>query len=342
MQLAIHHRPGSFSDRWIAYCEKKSIPYKLVNAFDSDIVEQLSDCDAFMWHHHHAVYKDVVAAKKILFALEHAGIKVFPDFKTGWHFDDKVAQKYLLEAIGAPLVPSYVFYDKQEALEWINNTKFPKVFKLKGGAGSTNVRLVNNKREAKKIVSRAFGKGVSHNNLISIMKESFRKYRRRDLNYKGLLSALLTTFKAKLLYRFDARDIGYVYFQDFMPNNKFDVRVLVSGGVKAAGFKRYVRKGDFRASGSGEISYLDIDEYLVKISFSISRKLGLESVAFDFVYNEAGEPMIVEMSYGYVLGLIEKAPGYWDSELVWHDGQFQPQDEIMKSLMEKVAEAIRE
>lgn len=341
MKIAIHHRPGSFSDRWIAYCEKQGIPYKLVHAFDSDIVEQLSDCDAFMWHHHHAVSKDVVAAKKILFALEHAGIKVFPDFKTGWHFDDKVAQKYLLEAIGAPLVPSYVFYNKHEALEWINNTKFPKVFKLKGGAGSTNVRLVNNKREAKKIVSRAFGKGVSHNNLISIMKESFRKYRRRDLNYKGLFSALLTAFKAKLFYRFDARDIGYVYFQDFMPNNKFDVRVLVSGGLKAAGFKRYVRKGDFRASGSGEIDYFDIDEHIVKISFSVSRKLGLESVAFDFVYNEAGEPMIVEMSYGYALDLIEKAPGYWDSELVWHDGQFQPQDEIMKSLLEKVAEAIR-
>src|SRR5690606_25188482 len=130
------------SERWIEYCKKENIDYKLVNAFDNDIIQQLADCDGFMWHHHHGDFKDVLAAKKIHFALEHAGIKVFPDFKTAWHFDDKVAQKYLLEAIEAPLVPSYVFYDKKTALEWAEKTSYPKVFKLKGGAGATNVKLV--------------------------------------------------------------------------------------------------------------------------------------------------------------------------------------------------------
>jgi len=159
MKLAIHHRPGSFSDRWIAYCEKKGIDYKIENAFDSDIIQQVSDCDAFMWHHHHEQFKDVITAKRILFALEHAGVKVFPNFKTGWHFDDKVAQKYLLDAIGAPLVPSYVFYDKQEALDWVSKTTFLKVFKLKGGAGSSNVKLIKTQQEANKLIKQAFGRG---------------------------------------------------------------------------------------------------------------------------------------------------------------------------------------
>src|SRR5690606_25942573 len=145
MKIAIHHRPGSFSDRWIEYCKQQGIEYKIVNCYDSNIIEQLKDCDALMWHHHHGNVKDVIAADKILFALEHAGVKVFPDFKTSWHFDDKVAQKYLLEAIGAPMVPSYVFYDKKEAIEWANKTTYPKVFKLKGGAGSANVKLVRTK-----------------------------------------------------------------------------------------------------------------------------------------------------------------------------------------------------
>src|SRR5690606_15083765 len=105
-------------------------------------------CDIFMWHHHHGKVEDILAAKKILLALQHAGIKVFPDFETGWHFDDKVAQKYLLEAIDAPLVPSYVFYNKQQALIWARETKYPKVFKLKGGAGATNVKLVKSYSQA--------------------------------------------------------------------------------------------------------------------------------------------------------------------------------------------------
>src|SRR5690554_2178479 len=119
MKIAIHHRPGSFSDRWIAYCEKQSIPYKVVNAFDSDIVQQLNNCDALMWHHHHGDYRDIQLAKPLLLSLEQAGIKVFPNFNTNWHFDNKVAQKYLLETIGVPLVKSYVFYDKKSALDWV-------------------------------------------------------------------------------------------------------------------------------------------------------------------------------------------------------------------------------
>lgn len=128
MKIAIHNRPGSFSDSWIEYCKRNHIDYKLVNAYGNDIVEQVKDCDAFMWHHHHADYRDNLFAKQLLFSLQISGIKVFPDFNTGWHFDDKVGQKYMLEAIDAPMVQSFVFYTKAEALQWIEHTDFPKVF----------------------------------------------------------------------------------------------------------------------------------------------------------------------------------------------------------------------
>jgi hypothetical protein len=72
-----------------------------VDCYQSDIINQLSDCDALMFHHYHASSKDTLFAKQLLFALESAGKIVFPDFRTGWHFDDKVGQKYLFEAIGS-------------------------------------------------------------------------------------------------------------------------------------------------------------------------------------------------------------------------------------------------
>ena len=128
MKIAIHHTPGSFSDRWIDYCKENKVDYKLVNAYDSDIVQQVSDCDAFMWHHYHDNYKDMLFAKQLLYSLQMAGKQVFPDFNTGWHFDDKVGQKYLFEAVGVSLVPSYVFYTKEEAIHWVKETSFPKVF----------------------------------------------------------------------------------------------------------------------------------------------------------------------------------------------------------------------
>ncbi len=60
----------------------------------SDIVEQLRDCDGLLWHHSQMNTRDLLVAKAILSALEHSGFRVFPDWRTGWHFDDKVAQKY--------------------------------------------------------------------------------------------------------------------------------------------------------------------------------------------------------------------------------------------------------
>ena len=105
-----------------------------------------------MWHFSQGNHKDNLIAKQILFALEHTGLLVFPNFNTSWHFDDKVAQKYLFERIGAPLVSSYSFYSKSEALDWIEQTTFPKVFKLRGGAGSQNVQLIYSKNQAIKIL----------------------------------------------------------------------------------------------------------------------------------------------------------------------------------------------
>lgn len=336
MKLAIHHRPGSFSDRWIDYCDKQGIDYKLVNAFDSDIIQQVSGCDAFMWHHHHAQFKDVLTAKRILFALEHAGVKVFPDFKTGWHFDDKVAQKYLLEAIGAPLVPSYVFYDKQEALQWANTTSYPKVFKLKGGAGSANVKLVKTYKEAKRLINKAFGKGFAQYDRFGAFKERLRKVKEGKAGLLEILKGIGRLFITTEFAKQQPPERGYAYFQDFIPNNDSDTRVVVIGGKFAAAEKRMVRKDDFRASGSGEFSYTDINIDFIEKALKISKKLKLLSAAFDFIESENGEPLIVELSYGFGTAGIEASPGYWDSELNWHEGKFNPQEWMLTDLLKSI------
>lgn len=133
MKVAIHHSLGSFSDIWIKYCRERSIPYKIVNAYDSDIVTQVEDCSVFMWHHHHSNYRDALFAKQLLFSLEQSGKKVFPDSKTGWHFDDKLGQKYLFEALGIRAAPAWAFYDEKTAIDWARKATYPKVFKLRGG-----------------------------------------------------------------------------------------------------------------------------------------------------------------------------------------------------------------
>lgn len=321
MKIAIQHKEGGFGERWIEYCQKNNIEYKLVNVYAFDVIEQVRGCDAFMWHHSHGDYRDVLFAKQLIYSLESMGVKCFPDFHTTWHFDDKVGQKYLLEAVGAPLVPSYVFYTKKEALDWIEKTSFPKVFKLRGGAGASNVKLAHTAEEAKKYVRKAFSKGFPQFDRFGYLKERYRKWREGKDSFVGVLKGIGRLFIITDFAKMHPREKGYAYFQDFIPNNTFDIRICVVGN-HAFALKRLTRKGDFRASGSGNIIYdkAQIDERCVKTAFEVNEKLKMQSVAFDFVFDVNNKPLIVEISYGYAMKAYDLCEGYWTPDMQWHAG----------------------
>jgi hypothetical protein len=256
MKIAIHNRPGSFSDRWITYCKENNINYKIVNCYDSNIVEQLKHCAGLMWHWSHEDYREQNFARQMIYSLEKTGIIVFPNFETCWHFDDKVGQKYLLEALGAPLVPAYVFYSKEDALQWVKETEFPKVFKLRGGASSFNVKLVKDRKAARELIRRAFGQGFALSDKYADLKQRFWELR-RDKNFRAIIKVLKGF--VRLVWQRPGIELlpiqkGYVYFQDFIPNNEYDDRVVVIGN-RAIAIRRYNRKNDFRASGSGLLKH---------------------------------------------------------------------------------------
>jgi glutathione synthase/RimK-type ligase-like ATP-grasp enzyme len=337
-QVAIHRREGSFSDRWIAYCEQQGIPYKIVNCLDSDIIKQLNSSDVLLWHWVHGDPREQLMARDVIAAAEIMGVKVFPSTSTCWHFDNKIAQKYLLEAIGAPLVPTYVFYDLQEALRWIDQASFPKVFKLRRGAGSSNVRLAHNAADARTLAERAFSSGFSpvpHYGQDAIKR--YRAAKRRGDLFDVVKRIPQVLVKIKNLKRMMGREKGYVYFQDFIPGNDFDTRVTIIGD-RAFAYTRNVRPGDFRASGSGDVVYDTdrIDRRCVKIAFDVSRKVGAQSIAFDFISGEQRQPFILEVSYCYIAQLVHSCPGYWDNNLNWYDGHAWPQDAILTDMLNDI------
>lgn len=324
LKVAIQPNPIGFTSNWIEYCEKNKIEYKLVDATNNNIISELNDCDLFIWNHDLLLQVDNLLAKRLLMSLEHSGKKVFPDFNCGWHYDDKLGQKYLLESIGAPIVDTYVFYDKQTAKSWLEGTSFPKVFKLKGGASSINVKLIKTKKEGLKLINKAFGSGFKPNNKLFYLKESFRKYSAKEINALALLKSIFRFFfPVKYKPIVQSREVGYAYFQDFIPNNKSDIRLVVINMNRIFGLERFNRKGDFRASGSGNFKYLkegDVANSLLKMVLDVSKGLKMDSVAYDIVFTPTGEPKIVEISYSYVSKAYNLCPGYWDESLVWVPG----------------------
>ena len=337
MKLAIHDSKMGFHPRWVAYCEENNISYKIVNCYISNIIQQLQDCDALLWHHGQNNSKDIIIAKQILFALEHTGFIVFPDFNTAWHFDDKVAQKYLLERINAPMVSSYAFVDKKESLKWVETTSFPKVFKLRGGAGSANVKLARTRKQAIKLVNKAFGKGFRQYDKWQNLKDRIQKYKSGKTSFFDVMKGIARLNIEPDFSKTIGSERGYVYFQDFIPNQDSDTRIIVIGN-RAFALKRMVRDDDFRASGSGEFYYERelFDERCIEISFSINKKIKSQSLAVDFVFNENNDPLVIEISYGFAAAGYDQCPGFWDNNLNWHQGKFNPQAWMVEDLIKRV------
>jgi len=335
MKIAIHHRKGSFSDYWLDYCAALNVDTKLVDCYASDIVSQIEECDALMWHFHHASSRDVLFAKQLMYSLETSGKIVFPDFHTCWFFDDKVGQKYLLESIGAPLISSYVFYEKHKALKWVKQADFPKVFKLRRGASSSHVELVCTRQDALKIVRKAFRTGFPQYEAVSNLKERWRQYRAGQTGLEDVLKGVIRFGYTTDFDRVAGRERGYVYFQDFIPDKKYDLRVIVIG-EKAFGIKRNTRPGDFRASGSGFIEYEKhhFDEKTIRYSFELAKKLNSKALAIDYVYDR--DPYIVEINFGFDSDVYEKCRGYWDCDLNWHGGSIHPQNWMVDLVLEQV------
>ena len=339
MKVAIHKPdyPNSFSHKWIEYCENKNIDYIIVDCLDTDIIRILKKSQAthLLWHFSQN-WHDLLTARNVLYSAEMMGLLVYPNIFTSWHFDDKISQKYLLESMEIELVNSYVFYSQEVARKWlVKHSKFPIVAKLRRGSGATTVVLLKTLKQANRYCKRMFTIG---NSPISGITHDLSKRitRLKNINdYLSIISKIVRRLKKNLLGIYDyPKELGYFYFQEFIENNSFDVRIIIIGN-KAYGIKRLVRKNDFRASGSGSIIY-DISQINIKCvenGFVIADKLKTQSVAIDFIFDENNNPLVIEVSYGFIPRPYDHCEGYWDKDLIFHKGSNNLEFNIIEDLL---------
>ena len=114
------------------YCEEHQYEYKTFDPYDSEIVDKIIDYDIILFDHHQADYRDVLFAKQLLFSLEQAGKIVFPNFRTGWHFDDKLGQTMIADQLD---FFDTVYKRTKSIWQWIREVK------------QFDTRLLMNKRD---------------------------------------------------------------------------------------------------------------------------------------------------------------------------------------------------
>src|SRR5690606_1014108 len=80
-----------------------------------------------------------------------------------WHFDDKLAETYLLESVNAPIPKSFYYYDGKSLQNAINHNvvSFPIIAKLRNGSGSHNVKMLKKAEELQDYGRKMFTSGLN-------------------------------------------------------------------------------------------------------------------------------------------------------------------------------------
>nr|WP_303182766.1 hypothetical protein [Lachnoclostridium phocaeense] len=335
----IFNHSTSWTPRFIEFCRENNIPFEIVDCYRSDVVKKLPNYSALLWNYSNFVIADLLEARNIIQIADNLGLETFPYPGMNWHFDDKIAEMYAFESIGAEIPRNWVFYAEDECLEWVRHkAEYPIVAKLRCGSGANNVKLLRNAQEAVRYVKRMFGKGFDP--APSLAYKAYSKIQSsKDLSMviariKKIPEFLNTRAHAKMM----PIEKGYCYFQEYIPNDGYDLKVVVIGD-KMTFCARNVRKNDFRASGGGDCYYdrTLLTNDVIDTAFDAAKRLNMDCVGFDFVVDKkSGKGKIIEMCYGFDYKVQKDLGAYVDRNHIWHEQAVIVPDEIVKIVIEKV------
>lgn len=195
------------------YCDVNQIPYQEIDIHKSTFADQLLNIDILVWRTSSDYASQWEATDKVEFISDYLGKMTLPTKESLWFYEDKVREQWLFEYYRLPRIKTFISHSKDESMSFINSTNYPIVLKDRTCSSSEGVMLVKNKYQAKKLCEKIFSDG----------RRIFEPY-----------------IKQK----------GYVLFQEFVPNEGFDLRIVIVGN-SYFGYFRYPKEKDFRASGSG-------------------------------------------------------------------------------------------
>ncbi len=243
--------------------KKYSIDVVTLDLFNREDQQRLlnEEWDGFFWRaKHDPKFRDL--AKRFFSLFDKIlKIKTFPSWNDYWIYDDKMAQSFLFQKLNIPTPKTFVFYNKDEALNFIKTkTEFPLIYKASSGAGSSNVGMLKSNQQAKRYIKKAFGKGIE-----TFFKEDLQR--------------------------------NYVYFQEFLKNNNGDYRIICCGKKRIFGFYRENKPNQKFASGSGIINFNEIPNNILELVLNTHRKLNFPTwMAYDIMKDNENSWVVSEIS----------------------------------------------
>jgi len=174
-------------------------------------------------------------------------------------YENKCLEAYIAKAHGLPFAATHISHRREDALAIAGKTRYPLVSKINHSSGSMGVELVRTPRRARRLVRRAFSRNG------------------RSIHVPWV------------------RQKNYVYFQEYVPNDGFDIRVILVGH-RAFGYYRRVLEGDFRASGMNTVERRALPEEAIRAALEVQRCVRSPQLVVDMVHALDGRYVVIEYS----------------------------------------------
>ena len=267
-----------------------------INSFISDLNKNISLAGVYFYYtsSQYPIYKSFIL--DILVQITLRGGILIPELRHFMAHENKNFQELEKVRLGIQSPFGIPVGTYEEGMEILNNTSYPKVIKKAPGFGSRNVKIIHNKEKGKKILFRMLDNNFKFDN-----DSLYYLYRRA---------------KNKIHY---PKRFGKVVIQEFIPDLSHDWKILVLGDTCFC-LKRFIKKNDFRASGSKLFSIADDPStQLLDFALSCKEKLKCPIVSMD-ISELNGDIQLIEyqtMHFGLLTAMMsdfyfELENGNWE------------------------------
>ncbi|MBN1337753.1 MAG: hypothetical protein JXA03_00440 [Bacteroidales bacterium] len=227
----------------------------------------------------------------IVYALELAGARTVPQYRFLLAHNNKVFMEQLRNIVlgGTSGIQSRHFGTLEELEASSAVLNYPCVLKSASGSLSKGVFLAQDAKELVRLASK-----ISRTpHLRYELKDFLRRYK-----HKG--------------YMPESRFQGKFIVQNFVPDLPDDWKILIFGN-RAYALNRKIRTDDFRASGSGKLSYRkDLPEGILDFSWDVFQKFGIPFLSLDVACKGSNFYLIEFQAIFFGTYTLDYSPFYWE------------------------------
>jgi len=257
--LGIIEEFWNFHSPYVTACQDLGVSYKVLDISGPDWVDVVenSGCDAFLvWPSFQLSIWKQMYDERLKVMVEEMGKILYPTHNELWLDESKRRMCYWLQANGIPHCQTWLFYSRDEAMEFARKAELPLVVKCNMGSRGSGVKILRSRSAVVRYVNRRFRKGI-----VCCDGDG------RD------------------------REWGSVLFQEFLP----DVAEwrMIRIGRSYFGHQK-LKKSDFH-SGSGRVGWYDPPRRLLDFVRNLTDNAGYTAMNVDIFETTDGRYLVNEI-----------------------------------------------